>query len=72
MSGLSQSPAEHHFLKAWSFPNFRMYLGAPWEGVTFAGDEVRVATPKGSFAFDHVYAGTGVAVIVHNLDASAG
>ena len=33
MSGLSQSPAEHHFLKAWSFPNFRLHLGAPWDEV---------------------------------------
>jgi hypothetical protein len=62
MSGLSQSPAEHHFLKACNHPNFRMYLGAPWEVVTFDGSKVRVDTPKGSFAFDHVFAGTGVAV----------
>lgn len=62
MSGLSQSPAEHHFLKAWSFANFRMHLGAPWDEVTFESGEVRVATPKGNFGFDHVFAGTGVAV----------
>jgi cation diffusion facilitator CzcD-associated flavoprotein CzcO len=62
MSGLSQSPAEHHFLKACSHPNFRMHLGAPWETVSFDGDKVRVETPKGAFAFDHVFAGTGVMV----------
>ena len=62
MSGLSQSPAEHHFLKACSHPNFRMYLGAPWTGVGMVDDRIRVETPKGEFAFDHVFAGTGVVV----------
>lgn len=62
MSGLSQAPAEHHFLKACHHPNFRMYLGAPWEAVSFDGSQVRVETPKGSFTFDHVFAATGVAV----------
>lgn len=62
LSGLSQSPAEHHFLKACSHPNFRMYLGAPWNAVSFDGDKVRVETPRGNFGFDHVFAGTGVVV----------
>lgn len=62
MSGLSQSPAEHHFLKACNHPNFRMYLGAPWDRVGMDGDKIKVTTPKGDFAFDHVFAGTGVAV----------
>ena len=62
MSGLSQSPAENHFLKAWSFPNFRMHLGAPWDDVTLEGDDIHVTTPKGDFHFDHVCAGVGVTV----------
>jgi cation diffusion facilitator CzcD-associated flavoprotein CzcO len=62
MSGLSQSPAEHHFLKACNHPNFRMHLGAPWETVRFDGSQIQVETPKGAFSFDHVFAGTGVAV----------
>jgi len=62
MSGLSQSPAEHHFLKAWSYPNFRLHLGSPWEEVGMAGDEIRVVTPKGEYRLDHVFAGTGVSV----------
>lgn len=62
MSGLSQSPAEHHFLKACSAPNFRMHLGAPWQKVSLDGDTIGVETPKGRFAFDHVFAGTGVMV----------
>ena len=62
MSGLSQSPAEHHFLKAWSFPNFRMHLGSPWTEATMAGDDIRVTTPKDVFRFDRVFAATGVAV----------
>ena len=62
MSGLSQSPAEHHFLKACSFPNFRMYLGAPWESIGMDGDTIAVETPKGRFDFDHVFAATGVSV----------
>lgn len=62
MNGLSQAPAEHHFHKAWSYPNFRMHLGSPWEDVRMDGDMVRVTTPKGTFAYDHVFAATGVAV----------
>ena len=62
MSGLSQAPAEHHFLKACSFPNFRMYLGAPWESIGMDGDTIAVQTPKGTFNFDHVFAATGVSV----------
>ena len=62
MSGLSQSPAEHHFLKAWTFPNFHMHLGSPWTGLTIAGEDILVATPKDTFRFDHVFAATGVAV----------
>jgi cation diffusion facilitator CzcD-associated flavoprotein CzcO len=62
MSGLSQSPAEHHFLKAWSFPNFSMHLGSPWEEVGFDGEAVAVRTPKAAFTFDKVFAATGVAV----------
>jgi FAD-dependent urate hydroxylase len=62
MSGLSQSPAEHHFLNAWTFPNFRMHLGSPWTEIALAGDEIRVRTPKGNFRFDLVFAATGVAV----------
>lgn len=62
MSGLSQSPAEHHFLKACSFPNFRMHLGSPWTAVSFDGAAVRVSTPRAEFAFDHVFTATGVTV----------
>ncbi|MDR3475480.1 MAG: NAD(P)/FAD-dependent oxidoreductase [Devosia sp.] len=62
MSGLSQSPAEHHFLKAWSFPNFRMQLGSPWDEIGLDGDDVRVMTPKGEYRFDRVFAATGVSV----------
>jgi len=62
MSGLSQSPAEHHFLKAWTFANFRMHLGSPWIELALAGDDIAVATPKDKFRFDHVFAATGVAV----------
>jgi thioredoxin reductase len=62
MSGLSQSPAEHHFLKACSYPNFRMHLGAPWDSVGMDGDRICVGTPKGTFAFDHVVAATGVVI----------
>ena len=62
MSGLSQSPAEHHFLKAFDFPNFRMHLGAPWEGASIEDGDIVIDTPKGSFRFDHVFAATGVNV----------
>jgi cation diffusion facilitator CzcD-associated flavoprotein CzcO len=62
MSGLSQSPAEHHFYKACSFDNFRMHLGSPWLAAGMDGDRISVTTPKGTFAFDHVIAATGVAV----------
>jgi cation diffusion facilitator CzcD-associated flavoprotein CzcO len=62
MNGLSQAPAEHHFHRAWSFSNFRMHLGSPWQAVGLEGDAVRVTTPKGAFAFDHVFAATGVSV----------
>ncbi|SON53915.1 dihydropyrimidine dehydrogenase subunit A [Hartmannibacter diazotrophicus] len=62
LSGLSQSPAEHHFHKAVSYPNFRMCAGAPWQSVRFEDGKVCVTTPKGDFAFDHVFAATGVCV----------
>ena len=62
MSGLSQAPAEHHFHKACSFPNFKMHLGAPWESVGLDGADIVVGTPKGAFRFDHVFAATGVSV----------
>lgn len=62
MSGLSQSPAEHHFLKAWSFSNFHMHLGAPWEEVALVDGEIRVVSPNGSHRFDKVFAATGVSV----------
>jgi cation diffusion facilitator CzcD-associated flavoprotein CzcO len=62
MSGLSQAPAEHHFHKACSFPNFRMHLGSPWEAVTFDGEKIRIETPRDDFSFDHVFSATGVSV----------
>ena len=62
MSGLSQSPAEHHFLTAWSYPNFRLHLGSPFEAIGLDGDDIRVVTPKGEHRLDHVFAATGVAV----------
>lgn len=62
MSGLSQSPAEHHFFKACNFDNFRMHLASPWIDVGMADDKVAITTPQAEFAFDHVVAGTGVAV----------
>lgn len=62
MTGLSQSPAEHHFLKALSFPSFTMHLGSPWESVAMDEGRIRVETPKAVFRFDHVFAATGVAV----------
>lgn len=62
LGGLSQSPAEHHFNKAWSFPNFAMHLGAPWREIRLDGDAIAVTTPKGVHAFDHVFAATGVRV----------
>ncbi len=62
MSGLSQSPAEHHFLKAFDFPNFRMHMGAPWESAAIEDGDVVIGTPRGSFRFDHVFAATGVSV----------
>lgn len=62
MIGLSQSPAEHHFYKACSYPNFRIYLGSPWESVGMRGDRIDVATPHDRHLFDHVFACTGVSV----------
>ncbi|SHG28388.1 Pyridine nucleotide-disulphide oxidoreductase [Kaistia soli DSM 19436] len=62
LGGLSQSPAEHHFNKAWSFDNFRMHLGSPWETIGMDGDAITVTTPKATFRFDHVVAATGVTV----------
>ncbi|AEQ50900.1 NAD(P)-binding domain-containing protein [Pelagibacterium halotolerans] len=62
MSGLSQSPAEHHFYKACSFDNFAMHLGSPWWSVGIEGDMVAIKTPKSQFRFDHVVSATGVAV----------
>ena len=62
MSGLSQSPAEHHFLTAWSYPAFHLHLGSPWEEIGMDGDEIRLVTPKGEHRLDHVFAATGVSV----------
>lgn len=62
MSGISQSPAEHHFHLACSYPNFRIHAGSPWEKVVYEDEKVRVGTPKGRFAFDYVLSATGVAV----------
>lgn len=62
LGGLSQSPAEHHFEKAWSFPNFAMHLGSPWLEIGMDGGEVAIRTPKGDYRFDHVFAATGVRV----------
>ena len=41
LGGFSQSPAEHHFYKAWSYDSFRMHLGSPWQTIGLAGDDDR-------------------------------
>nr|WP_253949342.1 NAD(P)-binding domain-containing protein [Mangrovicoccus sp. HB161399] len=62
MSGLSQSPAEHHFFRACSFPNFRILPGAPWETVGMDGGRIVIGTPRGRFEADHAIAATGTLV----------
>ncbi len=62
MSGLSQSPAEHHFFRACSFPNFRLVPGAPWEKVAMEGGRIVIRTPRGRFEADHAIAATGTLV----------
>jgi cation diffusion facilitator CzcD-associated flavoprotein CzcO len=62
MTGLSQSPAEHHFYAACAHPAFVLRACAPWIDVGLQDGDIIVKTPKGSHHFDHVAAATGAVV----------
>ncbi|MDM9627877.1 NAD(P)/FAD-dependent oxidoreductase [Rhizobium sp. S152] len=61
-AGLRQSPADHHFFKACSFPNFFIHVNAGWDEIGLDGDDILVKTGEKTFRFDHVFAATGVTV----------
>jgi cation diffusion facilitator CzcD-associated flavoprotein CzcO len=61
-AGLRQSPADHHFFKACSYPNFFIHVNAGWDEIGLDGDDIVVKTSEKSFRFDHVFAATGVTV----------
>ncbi len=45
-SGLRQAPAEHHFFKAASYPNFFIHVNAGWDKIDMKDGEILVETSK--------------------------
>lgn len=56
---MGQLPPADTLARAKSFPGFGLHPGSPWTSVEAVGDEVRVTTPQGTFAFDFLILGTG-------------
>ncbi|KJC35535.1 monooxygenase [Bradyrhizobium sp. LTSP885] len=56
------TPPPDAILRAVSFPNFHLHLGAPLISTRLKGVRPVVETPQGEFAFDFAIAGTGYSV----------
>lgn len=56
---MGQLPPADTLARARSHAGFTLHPGSPWIKVEVHGDEVRVTTPKGQFAFDFLVLGTG-------------
>ena len=56
---LNQPPPQESWNRVVDDPRFRLVMGAPVEGAGMAGEEVELATPRGSFRADAVILGTG-------------
>jgi cation diffusion facilitator CzcD-associated flavoprotein CzcO len=59
---LSQPPPQESWDRCAAFAAFRVHQGAPLDGIALRGGEIRLATPRGSFAADFLILGTGLAV----------
>ncbi len=66
MREFDQPPAHASFAAACAQPDFHMHAGSAWEDVSLDSGDIRVATPRTVFRFDHVICATGYA-----LDLSA-
>ena len=62
MREFDQPPAHASYQMALSLPGFDMHAGSPWTEVALDGSDIRVATPRRSFRFDHVVCATGYAL----------
>jgi cation diffusion facilitator CzcD-associated flavoprotein CzcO len=52
--------------------NFTAHFATPWTGLAMEGDAIRIDTPRGSFAADHLIVGTGFEVDLRRRPELAG
>ena len=59
---LNQPPPQETFWRCRRHAGFSYHTGCPWLGVRLEGEEIVVATPKGTMRFDFLVIGTGFLV----------
>ena len=59
---VDQPPPRRTLDRALANPRFRLHPASPWRSVALAGDAIRVDTPRGPFACDHLLCATGTSV----------
>jgi cation diffusion facilitator CzcD-associated flavoprotein CzcO len=72
MMSFKTPPTVEMFGRAIRFPTFRLVMGAPIDTLAIDDGAIAVATPAGSFAFDHLLLGTGYTVDLHRRPELAG
>ena len=59
---LKVPPTQEMYRAAHAFPNFRTELGCPPQSAVMRDGRIALATPRGTFEFDHLLLGTGYAI----------